>query len=141
MKKAILGISLALLVVTVCVLPAATRPRSEVRVLSQAQFFAMFQSNSLAKVRVYYPAERGQVDGAAVMLNEVRGIFYNGEAGDQVLRDPAMPKALPFVARVQLTPELEKLVTARTNVLFVERNAHFIKVRDWLRRQDRGANP
>jgi hypothetical protein len=69
MKRAIPLISLGLLVLIVLVLLAAIRSNSDVQVLSQAQFVAMVQSNSLAKVRVYYPPKPGQVEGIPVMLS------------------------------------------------------------------------
>ena len=136
MKMAIVFISLGLLVAIVFGLLAATRSNSDVRVLSQAQFVARVQSNSLAKVRVYYPAKLGQVDGIPVMLNEVRGAFYENDPAGQVLRDPAVRKESPFIASVHLTPELETRVMAGTNVSFIELNPFLMKVSDLFRRHN-----
>jgi hypothetical protein len=138
MKRAIVLISLALLGVMVFALLAATRLEADVRVLSQDQFFAMFESNSLAKVRVYHPPKLGQVDGVQVMLTEVRGAFYQ-DGTAQVQRDPTAPRELPFIARVHFTPELEARVMARTNVVFIESSPVLEKVGDWIRRHQRKA--
>jgi len=117
MKRPIVILSLGLLTVIAVVL-LTTRPRPESKKLSQAEFVAMVQSNPLAKVRIYYPAKPGKVDGVPVMLNEVRATFNQS--------DPA------FIARVRLTPELEGKLLARTNVTIIELNAFVQKARDWL---------
>ena len=135
MKRAILLISLGLLVLIVLGLLAAIRSNSDVQVLSQAQFVAMVQSNSLAKVRVYYPPKPGQVEGIPVMLSEVRGTFYKTDAASQILREQAVPKELPFIARVNLTPDLAARVMAvGTNVTVVTPNPVVQKVSNWFRR-------
>jgi hypothetical protein len=133
MKRAILLISLGLLILIVVGLLAATRSNRDVQVLSQPQFVAMVQSNSLAKVRVYYPPQPGQVDGVPVMLHEVRGTFYKTDAASQSRREQAVPKELPFIARVHLSSEVEAKVIAGTNASVVTLNPLVKKASDWFR--------
>jgi hypothetical protein len=102
--------------------------------LSQAQFVAMLQSNLLAEVRLYYPAELTQVDGVPVMLHEVRGTFCQNKAATQGPTAQGMAKESPFIARVQLTSELEKNLIARTNLVVVTPNPLVRKISKWFRR-------
>ena len=125
MKKSILLISLSLLVLIVLGLLAAIRSDSDVQVLSQTQFVPMVQSNSLAKVRIFYPPKPGYIEGVPVMLSEVRGTFYKADAARQ----------LPFITRVNLTPDLSARVMAGgTNVTVVTPNPVVQKVGNWFRR-------
>ena len=67
------------------------------------------------------------------MLNEVRGTFYKTDAAGQGRRGQAVPKELPFIARVHLTLELGAKVMAGTNVSVVTPNPLVKKVSDWFR--------
>jgi hypothetical protein len=92
-----------------------TRTKRDSRELSQAEFTAMVQSNLLAKVRVYYPPEPGQLNGVPVMLHKVRGTFYQTDAAGQIVKAQGLPEETPFIARVQLTAELEVKLTRGSN--------------------------
>lgn len=100
-----------------------TRTKRNFRELSQAEFTGMVQSNLLAKVQVHYPPEPGQLDGVPVMLHKVRGTFYQTDAAGQILKARGVPEETPFIARVQLTPELEMKLTKGTNFSVASPNA------------------
>ena len=102
--------------------------------LSQPQFVAMLQSNRLTRVRLFYPPEPGQVDGVPVMLNEVRGTFYQTDAASQGPVAQGIPKESLFIAQVHLTPELEKTLIARTNVVVVIQHPLVQKIGKLFRR-------
>ncbi len=121
MKTLSVILSLGLLTVIALVL-LTTRPSPEFKKLSQAEFVGMVQSNLLSKLKVYYPAKLGQVDGVPVMLNEVRGTLNQS---DQLI-----------IARVHLTAELEGKLLARTNVTIIEPNAFVQKAREWFVRSN-----
>jgi hypothetical protein len=91
------------------------RTKRNFRELSQAEFAGMVQSNLLAKVKVYYPPERGKLDGVPVMLHKVRGTFYQTDATGRILKEQGLPVETPFIARVQLTPDLEVKLTRGSN--------------------------
>jgi hypothetical protein len=107
-------------------------PRSSApsKTLSQADFVAMFQSNLLAKVQVYYPPRLAQVGGVPVMLNQVRGTFYQTDASGRVLIAKGTPAESEFVAKVQLTPDLEQKLSIGSNFSFVSLNPLVQKVSD-----------
>jgi hypothetical protein len=94
--------------------------------LSQAEFNAMFQSNLLAKVQVYYPPKLAQVGGVPVMLNKVRGTFYLTDVSG------GAPAECAFVARVHLTSDLEQKLATGTNFSFVSPNPIVQKVGELL---------
>jgi hypothetical protein len=131
MKKTILIISLGLLTL-IAVLLLSTRSGPVSKELSQAEFIALVQSNLLGKVRVYYPPKPGKVDGVPVMLHEVRGTFYQTDAAGQIVKAEGIPKESPFVARVQLTSELQVKLTTRTNFAAVSPNPLVQKVSQWF---------
>ena len=111
MKKTTVIVSLGLLTFILVGL-LVTRTNSDSRELSQGEFTAMVQSKLLAKVRVYYPPEPGQLDGVPVMLHKVRGTFYQTDAAGQILKTQGISEEFPFIARVHLTAELEGKPTA-----------------------------
>ena len=119
MRRPFVILPLGLLIIIALVL-LLTRPSPDATKLSQAEFIGMVQSNLLIKVRVYYPARRGQVDGVSVMLNDVRGTFYPSEAAGQSLKAHGIPAPSAFVARVQLTPELEGKLLTMSNTSIVQ---------------------
>jgi len=129
MKKMTVFLSLGLLILIAAVLLPA-RSDADSKELSQTEFMAMVQSNLLAKVRVYYPPKLGQVEGVAVMLNEVRGTFYQTDAAGQISKTQGVPRESPFIAKVHLTEELEEKLTKRTNFSFVSPNPVVQKVRE-----------
>lgn len=131
MKKTILIISLGLLTL-IAVLPLFTRSGPASKQLSQPEFIALVQSNLLGKVRVYYPPKPGQVDGVSVMLHDVRGTFYRTDAAGQIVKAEGIPKESPFVARVQLSSELQLKLTTRTNFAAVSPNPLVLKVSQWF---------
>jgi len=131
MKRPGVILSVGLLTLIAVVL-LTTRPSPEAKMLSQAEFLAMVQSNLLTKVRVYYPAKPGQVDGVRVMLNEVRGTFNETDPAGQILRAKGVPTESAFIARVHLTPGLEGKLLARTNVSIMEPNGFVQKARAWF---------
>ena len=127
MKRAAVIFGLGLLALMVAIL-LATAPAPVAEKLSQAEFSALLQSNLLAKVRIYYPPKLAKVDGVPVMLHEVRGTFYQTDVGGQVLKAQGIPIESPFFARLQLTPDLEKMLATRTNSSFVSPNPLVWKV-------------
>jgi hypothetical protein len=120
MKKMV-TISCALIVLIAVVL-IFHQGSSDSQEFSQAQFFGMVQSNLLDNVRVYYPPEPGQLDGVPVMLHKVRGTFRQSSGNE-----------FPFIARVNLTPELTEKVLAIRGVSIVTPHPFVQKVRDWFR--------
>jgi hypothetical protein len=121
MKRAIFIISggfFALILVVLLIV----RSNPGVRQLSQAEFIALARSNLLVRIRVYYPPKPGQVDGVAVMLNEVRGTFYESDARGQPATGQRIPRECPFIARVQITDELMVKLTRTTNFAVVSPN-------------------
>jgi hypothetical protein len=133
MKKTILIISLGLLTL-IAVLLLSTRSGPASKQLSQAEFIALVQSNLLGKVRVYYPPKLENVDGVPVMLHDVRGTFYQTDAAGQIMNTEGIPKESPFVARVQLSSELQLKLTTRTNFAAVSPNPLVQKVSQWFAR-------
>jgi hypothetical protein len=129
MKRPTVIFSLVLLT-TVAVILFATRPGLESRRLSQAEFVALVQSNRLAKVQVYYPAKLRRIDGIPVMLNEVRGTFYQTDAASEIMKPGGVPAESDFVAEVHLTSELEAKFVTGTNFSMV--SPAFQKVREWI---------
>jgi hypothetical protein len=109
-----------------------TRTKRNFRELSQAEFTGMVQSNLLAKVQLYYPPKPGQLDGVPVMLHKVRGTFYQTDAAGQILKAQGPPVETPFIARVQLTPELEEKLTRSSNFSVVTPNALAQKAGTWF---------
>lgn len=106
------------------------RSSSEPKELSQAEFVEKFQSNFLAKVQVYYPPKVAHVDGVPVMLNKVRGTFYRTDVSGRILIAQGAPAESAFVARVQLTSDLEQKLATGTNFSFVSPNPLVQKVSD-----------
>jgi hypothetical protein len=133
MKKPAVILSLGLLILVALVL-FVTRPSPASAKLSQAEFTAMLQSNRLAKVRVYYPAKPGQVDGVPAMLTDVRGTFYQTDAAGLILETQGVPTEAAFIAKVRLTPELERKMLSITNVSIIELNPFLQKAGLWLSR-------
>ena len=131
MKKTTVIVSLGLLTFIVVGL-LVTRTNSDSRELSQAEFTAMVQSNLLAKVRVYYPAEPGKLDGVPVMLHRVRGTFYQIDAAGQILKTQGVSEEFPFIARVHLTAELEGTLTRSSNFSAVSPNPLAQQVSKWF---------
>jgi len=130
MKKTTVIVALGLLTFIVGLL--VTRTNSDSRELSQAEFTAMVQSNLLAKVRVYYPPEPGQLDGVPVMLHKVRGTFYQTDAAGQILKTQEISEEFPFIARVHLPAELEGKLTRSSNFSAVSPNPLAQKVSKWF---------
>ena len=133
MEKVIVSVSSLMLILIALGLPAASRSGPDPQELSQAQFVAMLQSNLLTNVRVYYPAEFGQVDGVPAMLHQVRGTFYVTDTGNQMLAGKGT-KELPFIAKVNLTSELEDKVLSIPGASAVSPNSVVQEVRSWFRR-------
>jgi hypothetical protein len=118
MKKTAVIFSLGLLTLIGAVL-LIPRSSPDPKEFSQAEFIAMFQSNLLAKVQVYYPPKLARVGGVPVMLNEVRGTCYRTDDSGQILKEQGALAESAFVARVHLTFDLEQKLTTRTNFSFV----------------------
>src|SRR6185436_3115298 len=78
--------------------------------------------NAGDRLVVYFPPKPGQIDGVPVMIYEVRGTFYQIDAGGQILKAQGTPKESRFIARVHLTSELEQKLTTRTNFSFASPN-------------------
>ncbi|SPE55745.1 hypothetical protein SBV1_230025 [Verrucomicrobia bacterium] len=131
MKRTAVLFSLGLFALILVVL-LITRSSPDVRKLSQPEFTMLFQSNLLAKVRVYYPPKPGQADGVPVMLHEVRGTFYQTDAHGQILKAQGIPTEFPFIASVQFTDELESKLTRSTNFSFVSPNPLVQQASKWL---------
>ena len=131
MKGTALIFSLGLLTLTGAVL-LLLRSSPNPRELSQAEFIAMFQSNLLAKVEVYYPPKLAQVGGVPVMLNKVRGTFYQTDVSGRTSNEPGTPEECAFVARVHLTSDIEHKLATGTNFSFVSPNPIVQKVSELL---------
>jgi hypothetical protein len=133
MKRTVLILTLGLLALTVVgLVTVRSSPRRQE--LSQAQFVALVQNSLVAKVRVYVPAKLGKVDGVPVMVTEVRGTYYQADSAGQMLEAGAKPTETGFSARVNLTPELEGKLLARSNVSIVELNPLGRKAMEWFGR-------
>jgi hypothetical protein len=127
MKRTLVISFVGLLALIVAVL-LIVRSSPNVRTLSQAEFTTFVQSNLLAKVRVYY--KPGQMEGA---LHEVRGTFYQTDAGGQLVKEQGIPTEFPFIARVQISPELElKLLRESTNFVAISPNPVIQRASEWL---------
>jgi hypothetical protein len=68
------------------------------------------------------------------MLHDVRGTFYQTDAAGQIMNTEGIPKESPFVARVQLSSELQLKLTTRTNFAAVSPNPLVQKVSQWFAR-------
>jgi hypothetical protein len=99
------------------------RPNAAPRNLSQEEFTTLAQSNLFGRVRVYFPPKRVKVEGIEVMLQEVRGTFYEADPRDQRAEGQMSPRQCPFRARVQISDELMKKLMKSESIQFVTPNS------------------
>ncbi len=68
--------------------------------LTQAQFFRLYDSNQIAQATINY--------GGQSVLDDVVGTYYRTDAeGNRIMKD-GRPDEVPFRAKVRLTPEMEQ---------------------------------
>ena len=71
------------------------------------------------------------------MLHDVRGTFYQTDASGDFVMEQGKRKEVPFVAKMQLTDDLEKKFITNTKFAAVTPNPLVEKIGNWIHPQSK----